>query len=213
VAKIGGNFGWSDEASDDAPAFEGLEHRGSRGAGLLEGKVVLLTGASRGIGSTAARLLASHGAKVAINFRKSEARAARVKEIIEAEGGTVELFQADVTDFDQVKKMVGDVLEKFGRIDVLVSNAAIGFKMKPFVEHEWEDFQRKVNDEVAQLFFLCKEVVPRHDGQRRRKHRLRLQHHVQIPRTGLHRAQRGQGGTGRLRAVAWPTNSDPTESA
>jgi amino acid adenylation domain-containing protein len=160
VAKIGGNFGWSDEASDDAPAFEGLEHRGSRGAGLLEGKVVLLTGASRGIGSTAARLLASHGAKVAINFRKSEARAARVKEIIEAEGGTVELFQADVTDFDQVKKMVGDVLEKFGRIDVLVSNAAIGFKMKPFVEHEWEDFQRKVNDEVAQLFFLCKEVVP-----------------------------------------------------
>ncbi len=163
AAKAGNAFGWSEEASDDADLVVAAEEIGgaaSKGQGLLDGKVVLITGASRGIGSTAARLLASQGAKVMINFRRSAARAERVKEIIEAEGGVAELFPADVTDMQQVRTMVDAVLAKFGRIDVLVSNAAIGFQMQPFVDHEWGDFQRKVNDEVAQLFFLCKAVVP-----------------------------------------------------
>jgi NAD(P)-dependent dehydrogenase (short-subunit alcohol dehydrogenase family) len=164
VAKAARGFGWSEEASDEdelaKPGTADFANRASRGNGLLQDKVVLITGASRGIGSTAARLLASQGAKVAINYRKSQARANRVKELIEAEGGVAELFPADVTEFDQVEKMVADVLARFGKIDVLVSNAAIGFKMKPFVEHDWQDFQRKINDEVAQLFFLCKAVVP-----------------------------------------------------
>lgn len=162
VAKLGKDFGWSDEAGDDAPGVQALDPalRGSKETGILAGKVVLITGASRGIGSTAAMMMASHGAKVAINFRKSEDRARRVKELIEADGGEAELFQADVTDREQVDKMVADVLARFGKIDVLVSNAAIGFKYRPFLEFEWEDFQRKVNDEVAQLFFLCKAVVP-----------------------------------------------------
>lgn len=163
AAKLGSSFGWSDEASgDDDLSSPPEELRGAAtcGRGLLEGKVVLITGASRGIGSTAARMLASHGAKVAINFRRSVERAARVKEVIEAEGGVAELFPADVTDQDQVVAMVDAVLARFGRIDVLVSNAAIGFQMRPFVDHDWSDFQRKVNDEVAQLFFLCKAVVP-----------------------------------------------------
>lgn len=161
VAQVARGFGWSDEAADeDSHEGEAPVARESSGAGLLEGKVILITGGSRGIGSSAARLLASHGAKVAINYRRSEARAARVKEIIEAEGGEVELFQGDVTDRYQVRKMVEAVIARWGRIDVLVSNAAIGFKMKSFLDHDWDDFQRKVNDEVAQLFFLCKEVVP-----------------------------------------------------
>jgi amino acid adenylation domain-containing protein len=134
--------------------------RAAKGAGLLEGKVVLITGGSRGIGSSAARLLASHGAKVAINYLKSEARAARVKELIESDGGIVELFQADVTDPAQIAPMVEGVRAKFGKIDVLVSNAAIGFKMRSFVDHEWGDFQRKVNDELGAMFHLCKVVVP-----------------------------------------------------
>ncbi|MCB9497792.1 MAG: amino acid adenylation domain-containing protein [Fibrobacteria bacterium] len=164
VAKAGNHADWSLEGAEagDSPTLidAGFPEKGRQGFGLLEGKVVLITGASRGIGSTAAMLLASHGAKVAINFRKSVVRAARVKELIEANGGVAELFPADVTDQLQVSSMVEAVLERFGKIDILVSNAAIGFKMKPFVDHDWEDFQRKVNDEVAQLFFLCKSVVP-----------------------------------------------------
>lgn len=111
-------------------------------------------------GSTAVRVLASEGALVAINFRRSEARAARVKELIERDGGVAELFPAEVTDAEHVKAMVAVVNARFGRIDVLVSNAAIGFPMRSFLEHEWTDVQRKLSDEVAQLFFLCKEVVP-----------------------------------------------------
>lgn len=162
LTQAGEEFGWSENTGDDNPTLQAVDPdlRGSKGSGLLEGKVVLITGASRGIGSTAALLLASHGAKVAINYRKSEKRARRVKELIEFEGGEAELFQSDVTDRAQVDKMVADVLAKFGRIDVLVSNAAIGFKFRSFLEHDWEDFQRKVNDEVGQLFFLCKAVVP-----------------------------------------------------
>lgn len=164
VTKALREYGWSEEASGEDnlsnQASEAIGNRATKGAGLMEGKVVLITGGSRGIGSTAAMLLASQGAHVAINYLKSEARANRVKELIEAEGGVAELFQADVTVQEEVDAMVAKVLARFGKIDVLVSNAAIGFKMRSFLDHDWSDFQRKVNDEVAQLFFLGKAIVP-----------------------------------------------------
>jgi amino acid adenylation domain-containing protein len=151
----------SEGVDNDTPFAAGeTGARGARGPGLLEGKIVLITGGSRGIGSSAARLLASHGAKVAINYLKSEARAVRVKELIEADGGIAELFQADVTDREQTTRMVDSVRARFGKIDILVSNAAIGFKMRSFLEHDWADFQRKLNDEIGSMFHLCRAVVP-----------------------------------------------------
>jgi NAD(P)-dependent dehydrogenase (short-subunit alcohol dehydrogenase family)/acyl carrier protein len=128
--------------------------------GLLKDKVVLITGASRGIGSAAARLLARHGAKVAINYLSNQSRASRVKELIESDGGTAELFQGDVTDCEQATRLVEAVRDKFGDIDVLVSNAAIGFKMRSFVDYEWEDFHRKLDGEIRSMFYLCKAVAP-----------------------------------------------------
>jgi amino acid adenylation domain-containing protein len=147
------------------PVLDGLETQRSAmdaapGGGLLRGKVVLITGASRGIGSAAARLMASHGAKVAINYVSNHGRALRVKELIESEGGVAELFQADVTDPAQIAGMVAGVREKLGKIDVLISNAAIGFKMRSFVDYEWDDFQRKLDGELKSIFCLCKAVVP-----------------------------------------------------
>jgi amino acid adenylation domain-containing protein len=151
----------ADSADNDDPFLAGeTGSRTAKGSGLLEGKVVLLTGGSRGIGSAAARLIASHGAKLAINFLRNEARARRVKELIEADGGTAELFQADVTDREQISRMVESVRAKFGKIDVLVSNAAIGFKMRSFLDHDWADFQRKLDDEIGSMFHLCRAVVP-----------------------------------------------------
>jgi amino acid adenylation domain-containing protein len=155
----GGNL--AEGVDNDSPFVAGeVGARGGKGSGLLEGKIVLITGGSRGIGSSSARLLASHGAKVAINYLKNEARAARVKELIEADGGIAELFQADVTDREQTTRMVERVRAKFGKIDILVSNAAIGFKMRSFLEHDWVDFQRKLNDEIGSMFHLCRAVVP-----------------------------------------------------
>jgi amino acid adenylation domain-containing protein len=128
--------------------------------GLLRDKVVLITGASRGIGSATARLLARHGAKVAINYLSNEVRALRVKELIESDGGTADIFQGDVTEPDQATRVVNAVRDRFGDIDVLVSNAAIGFMLRSFVDYEWKDFQRKLDSEIRSMFYLCKAVAP-----------------------------------------------------
>jgi NAD(P)-dependent dehydrogenase (short-subunit alcohol dehydrogenase family)/acyl carrier protein len=128
--------------------------------GLLEDKVVLITGASRGIGLATAVLLAEHGAKIAINYRDSEQQANSLKEQIEADGGAAEIFQADVTDAAEVAELVAAVHRRFERIDVLVANAHIGFRHRPFVEYVWSDLERKMNDELKAIFYLCQAVAP-----------------------------------------------------
>jgi non-ribosomal peptide synthetase component F/NAD(P)-dependent dehydrogenase (short-subunit alcohol dehydrogenase family) len=130
------------------------------GSGLLDDKVVLVTGASRGIGLEIALLVAGHGAKVAINYRDSEGQAQRVKEMIEAEGGIAEVFGADVTRPEDVKRLVESVHRRFEHIDVLVANAHINFRHRAFVDYEWSDLERKVNDELRAVFFPCQAVAP-----------------------------------------------------
>ncbi len=128
--------------------------------GLLENKVVLVTGGSRGIGRSAVRLLASHGASVAINYLKSNNQAIAVKEIIDEDGGISEIFQGDTTDPDQVNELVNNVRNRFGTIDVLVNNAAIGFTVAPFLQSNWDDFERKLTNELKSIFLLSQAVVP-----------------------------------------------------
>jgi amino acid adenylation domain-containing protein len=130
------------------------------GAGLLQDKVALVTGASRGIGLATAQLLAEHGASVAINYRDSEQQALGVKELIEAEGGVADIFKADVTHAADVAELVKAVHQRFGRIDVLVANAHINFRHRPFVEYEWSDLERKVSDELRAIFYPCQAVAP-----------------------------------------------------
>ena len=92
---------------------------------LLDGKVALVTGASRGIGRAIALKLASEGAKVAINYAGSTEKAEAVKAEIEAAGGEALLCQADVSSSEAVAAMVEAVVGRFGRIDILVNNAGI----------------------------------------------------------------------------------------
>jgi amino acid adenylation domain-containing protein len=129
-------------------------------AGLLQDKVALVTGASRGIGLATALLLAEHGAKVAINYRDSHKQAQGVKERIEAQGGTAEIFQADVTDAADVAELVAAVHRRFERIDVLVANAHIHFRHRAFVDYVWSDLERKVSDELKAIFYPCQAVAP-----------------------------------------------------
>ena len=135
-------------------------------SGLLHDKVALVTGASRGIGLATALMLAEQGAKVAINYRDSEAQARRVKEMIEAAGGTAEVFGADVTHAADVAALVEAVHQRFERIDVLVANAHIHFRRRAFVEYEWTDLERKVSDELKAVFYPCQAVA---QGMLRRK--------------------------------------------
>ena len=89
----------------------------------LKGRVCLVTGASRALGASIARMLSGRGADVAVNYNQSAGAAADLCEELRALGSRAEPFHADVGDAEQASRMVADVWERFGRIDVLVNNA------------------------------------------------------------------------------------------
>lgn len=89
----------------------------------LSGKVVLVTGASRGIGRAIAIAMANTGAAVAVNYRESGTLAAETVREIEALGGKAASFQADVGDANQVGAMLEEITSRLGHLDILVNNA------------------------------------------------------------------------------------------
>lgn len=127
---------------------------------MLDGKVAIVTGSSRGIGAATARLLASKGAKVAINYCSNQSEGESVLKSIQASGGNATLIRADVTCPDQVEQLVSTAEARLGPIDILVNNANISFPMVPFLEYAWVDFERKLVDELKASFHCCKAVVP-----------------------------------------------------
>jgi NAD(P)-dependent dehydrogenase (short-subunit alcohol dehydrogenase family) len=92
----------------------------------LQGKVALVTGGSRGLGAATARALAEAGADVAITYLGSADKAAAVVKDLEATGVQAAAFQADQADTSRAAQLVGDVVARFGGLDILVNNAAIG---------------------------------------------------------------------------------------
>jgi 3-oxoacyl-[acyl-carrier protein] reductase len=124
---------------------------------LLDGKVALVTGASRGIGRAIAIRLASEGAKVAINYAGNTAKAEEVKAEIEKNGGEAILVQADISSTEAVDAMVEKVVEAFGQIDILVNNAGItrdGLLMRM----KEEDFDAVINTNLKGVFYCTKAV-------------------------------------------------------
>ena len=124
---------------------------------LLDGKVALVTGASRGIGRAIAIRLASEGAKVAINYAGNTVKAEEVKAEIEKNGGEAILVQADISSTEAVDAMVGKVVEAFGQIDILVNNAGItrdGLLMRM----KEEDFDAVINTNLKGVFYCTKAV-------------------------------------------------------
>jgi 3-oxoacyl-[acyl-carrier protein] reductase len=125
-----------------------------------DGRVALITGASRGIGAAAARLLASRGMRVAVNYRSSRDEADDVVASIGSAGGRAMAVRADVRDGSAVLGMVEQVRSAMGEVEVLVHNALIPYAVKSFDEISWDELAGKLGQEMQAAFVMTKAVVP-----------------------------------------------------
>jgi 3-oxoacyl-[acyl-carrier protein] reductase len=123
-------------------------------------KVVLVTGASRGIGAAAAKRLAQAGASVVVNYHQNKEAAQKVFQQIESAGARGMIYQADVTQKDQVESMVKATEQNLGPVDVLVNNAYFPFDVGQLHDLSWENFHRAVEHELSALFFCVRACLP-----------------------------------------------------
>ncbi len=120
-------------------------------------KIVLVTGASTGIGRATAIKFASNGYDVVINYINSNEKANALKELIETEYKVNALtYKADVSDENQVKEMVSFIVEKYGKIDALVNNAGIAYD-RNFEDITIEEFKRTLEVNVIGAFIVARE--------------------------------------------------------
>jgi len=129
------------------------------------GQVVLVTGASRGIGAAIARAFAAEQATVAVNYLRNAEAAAQVVAQCQAAGGDAFAVQADVTVPEEAARLVQRVVDEAGRIDVLVNNAFRSYAFDPeqrktFAGLGWADYQAQFEGSVGAAFHLCREVLP-----------------------------------------------------
>ena len=123
-------------------------------------KVILITGASSGIGKETAKLFQAKNWKVAATMRKPEEHAdlSRIADI--------ECFRLDVTDADSIREAFAEVLEKFGRVDVVVNNAGYGL-LGPFEAASDEQIERQFQTNLFGLMNVCREAIPYFREQKR----------------------------------------------
>ena len=122
---------------------------------LLDGKIALVTGGSRGIGRAIALRLAEEGAKVAINYAGNQTAAEEVKAIIEQHGGTAMIVQTDVSDSTAAAEMVARVHEELGGLDILVNNAGIT-RDTLLLRMKDEDFDAVINTNLKGIYACTK---------------------------------------------------------
>lgn len=122
-------------------------------------KTVLITGAGRGIGAACAELFAKHNYKVAINYFKSELKAKQLSNKINKNGGCCEIFYADVSNPNDVKKMHEEIKSKLGNPEVLINNAGIA-QQKLFTDITLDDWEKMINTNTKSVFLCCKEFLP-----------------------------------------------------
>ena len=122
---------------------------------LLDGKVALVTGGSRGIGRAIAVALAREGAKVAINFAGNEKAAEETKALVEQAGSEAILLKADVSDKDADAALIDTVVKIYGKIDILVNNAGIT-RDSLMLRMKEDDFDAVIDTNLRSVFYLTK---------------------------------------------------------
>lgn len=128
-------------------------------AQVLEGKTAIVTGAGNGIGRATAKAMAAAGAQVCVSDTLVEDGLRTVSEITDA-GGKAIFVQADISNEEQVQKVVSETVSAFGGLDILVNNAGIGGGMKRLHEVNTEEFSRVVDVNLIGTFFMTKYAIP-----------------------------------------------------
>lgn len=135
---------------------------------MLNGKIAVVTGASRGIGKAIAMKFAQLGATVVINYNGSAQKAEEVKQSIIADGGRAVIKQCNVADYDACEAFIKEVIDQFGRIDILVNNAGIT-KDGLIMRMSEEDFTNVVDVNLKGTFhcirFASRQMMKQRSGR------------------------------------------------
>ncbi|MDX6555278.1 MAG: acetoacetyl-CoA reductase [Miltoncostaeaceae bacterium] len=129
------------------------------GTGSLDGKVAIVTGASRGIGAAIARTLGAEGASVVVNYMSSRGPAEDVAADVERSGGKAAVIQADVSDETQCATLATDAVTAFGKVDILVNNAGV-LEDQWFRKMDRLSFDRILATNLGSVFSMMKAVLP-----------------------------------------------------
>ncbi len=127
--------------------------------GSLEGAVIVVTGASRGIGHAIAEELGQAGTKVVVNYAKSKGPAEDLVAQLQRSGSEAVAIQADVSDPEQAARLIEETIQRFGRIDVLVNNAGINIdrSMKNLTVEDWS---KVIQNDLSGCFYTVKAALP-----------------------------------------------------
>ena len=121
-------------------------------------KTVIVTGGSRGIGAAIVKELAKNNYNVVLNYNNSEEAAKQIQKELQEENIKIEIFKADVSKREEVKKIVKFTLDKFKNIDVLINNAGID-QIKPFMDITDEDWNKMLQVNLNSVFYCSQEVL------------------------------------------------------
>jgi len=122
-------------------------------------KIVIVTGASRGIGKEIAKELAIKGYIVVANYNKSEKQIKELQKELLERNVNIDIFKADISKRSEAKELVKYVLEKYNKIDILINNAGIS-QIKEFTQITDEDWNNMINVNLNSVFYMTQEVIP-----------------------------------------------------
>jgi NAD(P)-dependent dehydrogenase (short-subunit alcohol dehydrogenase family) len=129
----------------------------------LQGRTAVITGASKGLGKAMAQALAAEGARVALVSRDADV----LREVaggIAAAGGQAETFAADVSSEEQVRALEAKLVERFGKVNILINNAGVNVR-KPVTDFTLEEWRRVMDTNVTAAFLMCRSMIPHMTGQ------------------------------------------------
>lgn len=125
----------------------------------MKNKTIIVTGGSRGIGASIVKLLAREKHNVILNYNQSEEKAKKIKQELQEEGFVIEIFKADVSKREEVKKLIQFTLKKFGTIDVLINNAGVS-QIRLFTDITDKEWNEIIQSNLTSVFYCSQETLP-----------------------------------------------------